>query len=596
MGGAIANVRNNATNIMNAVLADAPNAQFCVAEYKDFTDPFAYRLNQSVTGNTALVQVGINQWIASGGGDTPEAQLNALSEMANPSNVLNNPGFRAGSTRIIVWFGDAPGHDPSGGHTLASTTNALTTSGSNAPIIVIALSVGFNQLNATGQASAIANATGGLFMSGVNEAAVADAIIASLQNLDVEVAMQSDCASPIHTSFSPASQTVQSGTDAVFTETIARDNVAAPGVYECDDWATINGNPMTDASGNVIKEHKRITIVAGPPAVVTLDPPTATNTAGEEHCVTATVTDAFGNPNAGVSVVFSVSGANSAGGTAVTNASGQATFCYTGTVAGDDTITAFADTNGSGIQDGGEPSATASKTYEAGPPAFLSATPKSAINEIGDEHCVKARVEDQFGNPTPDITVVFSVSGANTASGSATTGAAGTAVFCYTGTNTGPDVIVVFADTDNDGVQDADEPGDEVDKLWFAFADGGVFVIGDLTPHGNGMTVNWWGSQWHKNNTLSGGSAPASFKGFENSNPSPACGTKWATDPGNSSNPPPTVPEYMAVVVSSKITKSGSTISGDVKEIVIVKNNPGYDDNPGHHGNGVVVATLCTTP
>jgi streptogramin lyase len=144
------------------------------------------------------------------------------------------------------------------------------------------------------------------------------------------------------------------------------------------------------------------------------------------------------------------------------------------------------------------------------------------------------------------------------------------------------------SDFDNDGQGDACEP--------FSFPVGGVFVIGDITPHGYGMTVNWWGSQWHKNNKLSGGSAPASFKGFENSNGTPKCGQKWTTSPGNSSNPPPTVPEYMAVIVSSKITKSGSTISGDIKEIVIVKTNAGYSNNPGHHGNGTVVHVLCKNP
>jgi len=62
-----------------------------------------------------------------------------------------------------------------------------------------------------------------------------------------------------------------------------------------------------------------------------------------------------------------VSGANSATGTATTASDGTAMFCYTGTNEGDDTIEAFADSDGSGAMDPGEPSDTATKTWE--PPA-----------------------------------------------------------------------------------------------------------------------------------------------------------------------------------------------------------------------------------
>jgi hypothetical protein len=48
----------------------------------------------------------------------------------------------------------------------------------------------------------------------------------------------------------------------------------------------------------------------------------------------------------------------------------------------------------------------------------------------------------------------------------------------------------------------------------------------------------------------------------------------------------------MAVIVSSSIKQSGSTISGDVAKIVIVKTDGGYDSNPGHAGTGTVVATV----
>jgi hypothetical protein len=63
--------------------------------------------------------------------------------------------------------------------------------------------------------------------------------------------------------------------------------------------------------------------------------------------------------------------------------------------------------------------------------------------------------------------------------------------------------------------------------------------------------------------------------------------------PGNSSGPPSSVPSYIAVIVASHAAQSGSKISGNVAEVVIVKTNPGYASDPGHAGTGTVVGVLC---
>jgi hypothetical protein len=109
--------------------------------------------------------------------------------------------------------------------------------------------------------------------------------------------------------------------------------------------------------------------------------------------------------------------------------------------------------------------------------------------------------------------------------------------------------------------------------------------------------VTFWGSQWWKLNSLSGGSAPPSFKGFASDTPNnqPQCGDHWTTEPGNSSAPPATVPRFMEVIASSSITMSGSKISGDTKMVVVVQTNPGYAPDPGHPGTGTVVAVACTS-
>jgi hypothetical protein len=120
---------------------------------------------------------------------------------------------------------------------------------------------------------------------------------------------------------------------------------------------------------------------------------------------------------------------------------------------------------------------------------------------------------------------------------------------------------------------------------------GGAFVIGDQSAV-IGNTVTFWGAQWWKDNALSGGSAPAAFKGFADT-AIPACGQPWSTRPGNSSEPPATVQPtdplaLVPMVVASQVSKSGPVISGDTKEIAWVLVNPGYGPDPGHPGTGVV--------
>jgi hypothetical protein len=210
--------------------------------------------------------------------------------------------------------------------------------------------------------------------------------------------------------------------------------------------------------------------VARPPAAITLTPATATNPVHTQHCVTATVTDATGQPLQGVTVVFSVTGTagNTASGSVDTDANGQATFCYTGpTTPGVDTINAFADSDKDGVRDPGEPFATATKIWVAGPPTTLTLSPKTAVNPVDSQHCVTATVTDAFGNPVKGVTVRFSVMGSVTTSGTKVTDASGQATFCYTGPPLpGFDKIHAYADLDKDNVQDPGEPFDDATKTW----------------------------------------------------------------------------------------------------------------------------------
>jgi hypothetical protein len=119
----------------------------------------------------------------------------------------------------------------------------------------------------------------------------------------------------------------------------------------------------------------------------------------------------------------------------------------------------------------------------------------------------------------------------------------------------------------------------------------GSFVIGDLNAI-PGNTVTFWSAKWAEENTFSAGPASSAFKGFANTVPQ-RCGQTWTSAPGNSSNPPDSVPQFIAVIGSGDVTKSESNISGTVSKIVIVRTNPGYGRAPGHAGTGTVVSIVC---
>jgi hypothetical protein len=126
----------------------------------------------------------------------------------------------------------------------------------------------------------------------------------------------------------------------------------------------------------------------------------------------------------------------------------------------------------------------------------------------------------------------------------------------------------------------------------YGVAQGGSFVIGDGAA-ALGGTAQFWGSSWWKANPLTGGSAPADFVGFAPGVPPAACGGTWTSGPGVTSGPPTTLPAYLAVVVTDRVSRAGATLSGDVVHVVVVKTDSGYQPDAGHRGTGTVVATIC---
>jgi hypothetical protein len=481
----------------------------------------------------------------------------------------------------VALIGDASSHNPSNGHTLDAAIAALQA----AQIRVIALDVGptprevSDGLDAQGQATAITTNTGGKLFKGVKPAEVSDTILAGLQNLPVTVQPVLTVSHPhLTVSFNPGSQTVTSGTNAVFVETLTVSPAAIPGstlVNQVDFLLNaVHQNGFLQTLTNNVPKHATVLKVDD-----------ATSDYHDPGVLSAVLTDGVTKaPIAGATVSFVMEAESGSG---VTDASGRASCTITptepsgvypihGTFAGD--------AQHLGSTGTGQYTVTPQETTTeyTGPTVLVNKSPVVLTAVLKEEGVI----------PIGGRTLTFTLgSGPGAQTGTGITDVSGTAECTITanqplGAGT---VSVAFA---GDPFY---EPSSDTDPtLIFEFAAGGAFVIGNVGPGTSlGTPVTFWGAQWDKRNTLSGGPAPAAFKGFEDSAQLPACGTTWTTSPGNSSKPPASVPSFMGVVVSSSIGKSGSTITGNSVNLVVVQTDPGYGPNPGHEGTGKIVGVFC---
>ncbi|AVR97845.1 hypothetical protein [Pseudoduganella armeniaca] len=200
MGPVLAAVQAGANNVLAALGSLGLDLAFGVGNYKDFVGeggaPFTHQL--APTGVAPDVTAAIGAWSASGGGDVAEAQFAALGQLAQaPGGGI---GWRAGTRRIVVWIGDAPGHDPIC-TVLSGLASDITEAGTSAAlaaqqIAVLAISTAQPGLDAdplpysgdyaapcgavggsAGQASRIAAATGGKFVAGIVPATIVATIV-----------------------------------------------------------------------------------------------------------------------------------------------------------------------------------------------------------------------------------------------------------------------------------------------------------------------------------------------------------------------------------------------------------------------------------
>jgi|GEM_PF-1519608 len=103
--------KNNAHILVNALAFCNPNIALGVGYYQDFesqyTACFTNLLSPLAYHYPVEAKLKIGQWPDGACGDPAEGQLYALYKLATATNF-----WRPGAKRIIVWFGDNPGHDP----------------------------------------------------------------------------------------------------------------------------------------------------------------------------------------------------------------------------------------------------------------------------------------------------------------------------------------------------------------------------------------------------------------------------------------------------------------------------------------------------
>lgn len=234
MGGAINNIKANLQSVISSVTSSQPTAEFAVVEFGDFNtavSPVPFKVDQGLTSDVTALQNAVNALTANGGGDFPEDWINGLYQIATGAI-----SFRSGSSRVVVLVGDAPSHDPSGGHTLNDAITALK----SANIRVIAVNVG--GIDTNDQATSVTSETGGSLIPAGSASGVTDAITSGLHDLPVDVTTSINCGAGLSVSFSPADSTVQSGTAATFTETVNVASNAAQGTtIDCSVSFLLNG-------------------------------------------------------------------------------------------------------------------------------------------------------------------------------------------------------------------------------------------------------------------------------------------------------------------------------------------------------------------
>jgi RHS repeat-associated protein len=195
---------------------------------------------------------------------------------------------------------------------------------------------------------------------------------------------------------------------------------------------------ITNASGGTVSSNTA-TVRWLPKVTLALSPPAASNPVGTPANLTLRAVDGTGQPVASLTVTFRVVSGPDAGrtGQGTTDTTGQALFTLTSSTSGTDTLEASLILQGGGAQ------ASNQATVTWTTPQTLTLAPPAATLPVGAQATLTARLLDGARQPVAGAPVTVSVlSGPNAgSSGQTTTDAAGQAVFTYTGTAQGTDIL-----------------------------------------------------------------------------------------------------------------------------------------------------------
>lgn len=109
MDDAIGAARDQASKLYN-VFRNRGDTAFGVGVFRDEDQlPFGFKNAQSITKNRKAVTSAIASFKAVGGGDRDEGNLQAMYKIATSSDIK----WRQGARKILITFGDSPGHEPS---------------------------------------------------------------------------------------------------------------------------------------------------------------------------------------------------------------------------------------------------------------------------------------------------------------------------------------------------------------------------------------------------------------------------------------------------------------------------------------------------
>jgi Mg-chelatase subunit ChlD len=106
MSGAISDAKTQAANLAQQWTTLFQNGRVGLVEFKDQGDPFVSRVDLGLTSDAAAFQTAVNALSATGGGDTPEAQLSGIM------TALDGMAWANGATKAVVVITDATGKDP----------------------------------------------------------------------------------------------------------------------------------------------------------------------------------------------------------------------------------------------------------------------------------------------------------------------------------------------------------------------------------------------------------------------------------------------------------------------------------------------------